>query len=147
MYWTTGSYMSSLQASFCGFFSRYSLMSFERISLTESSEYGTCPAVNISQQVTPKAHCTDIDNQQVSGLTQAHNFNLTTSDFSEKIQSLTLSGGSHFSGNFMGESRSCLKYSLFPMLSESPKSATFITKFASILHKIVHQSPSLVHSC
>ena len=44
-----------------------------------------------------------------------------------------LSGGSHLSGSFTGESSSWRKYSFTPMLSESPKSATLITKLQSIL--------------
>ena len=47
-----------------------------------------------------------------------------------------LSGGSHFIGTLTGDSWSCRKYSLVPMLSDSPKSATFITKLQSILHAL-----------
>ena len=45
-----------------------------------------------------------------------------------------LSGATHFRGNLMLELLSCRKYSFVPMLSESPKSATLMTKLTSILH-------------
>lgn len=59
----------------------------------------------------------------------------TTSDFSEKIESLMHSRANHLMGSFMLVSlSSCLKYSLdVSMVSESPKSATLITKLTSIL--------------
>ena len=53
--------------------------------------------------------------------------------FSEKILSVILSSANHFSGSLTGESSSWQKYSFTPMLLASPKSATFITKLASIL--------------